>query len=86
MTPKFQQIINNILENMNAAGAGGVFGAPQAAIYNPPNATSTTDSYAPGDAKNLFGDVEKPKDKKKMKKWKKKMFPVMRRNLSAGEI
>lgn len=55
MASKFQQIIDNIMENMNVSGAGGSFGTPQQAVYNPPSDISSGDTYAPNNALNLFG-------------------------------
>lgn len=82
MYNKFQALFNNILENINAAGAGGSFGTPQQAVYDPANPVSG-DTYVPNDSRNIFGGVLPAKSKKgKKKNNKKKNKPlVIRRNL-----
>jgi hypothetical protein len=64
MASKFQQLIDNIMENMNAAGAGGALGTPQQAVYNPPSNVNSGDTYAPNNAMNLFGFPKVAKRKK----------------------
>jgi len=64
MASRFQQLIDNIMENMNAAGAGGVFGTPQQAVYNPPSNVNSGDTYAPNNAMNLFRFPKVTKRKK----------------------
>jgi hypothetical protein len=64
MASRFQQLIDNIMENMNASGAGGAFGTPQQAVYNPPSNINSTDSYAPNNSINVFGFPKMTKRKK----------------------
>ena len=82
MFKNFQALFNTILENINAAGAGGAFGTPQQAVYNPADPVSGN-TYAPNDNRNIFGGVLPAKGKKRSKKnSKKKVNPlVIRRNL-----
>lgn len=82
MYNKFQILFNTILENMNAAGAGGAFGTPQQAVFDPANPISGN-TYAPNDGRNLFGGVLPAKSKKRNKKNKKKKVKplVIRRTL-----
>ena len=47
MFKNFQALFNTILENINAAGAGGAFGTPQQAVYNPADPVS-------GNTNNIF--------------------------------
>lgn len=69
MFNKFQQLINSILENMNVSGAGGAFGTPAEASFNPPDNITSGDTIARGDARNIYGGVfTKSKKKKKSKK------------------
>lgn len=63
---KFEQKLKSITED-NSAGAGGAFGTPQ----ETPNMTSG-DTYARGDARNVFGG--------KLTKKKKKKTPIIRRS------
>lgn len=74
MFKKFQQLFDNIMEDMNAAGfPGGVFGD------GPGNVTTDPNIYA---AMSIAGkpSVKGPKKRKKSKKNSKK-FPIIRRNL-----
>lgn len=74
MFKKFQQLFDNIMEDMNAAGfPGGVFGD------GPGNVTTDPNIYA---AMSIAGkpSVKGPKKGKKSKKNSKK-FPIIRRNL-----
>jgi hypothetical protein len=64
MASRFQQLIDNIMESMNASGAGGSFGTPQQAVYNPPSNINSGDNYAPNNAMNLFGFPKITKRKK----------------------
>jgi hypothetical protein len=64
MASRFQQLIDNIMENMNASGAGGAFGTPQQAVYNPPSNINSGDTYAPNNAMNIFGFPKMAKRKK----------------------
>ena len=92
MFDKFQGLIKTILENVNASGAGGCFGTPQQAVYNPPTNINSTDSIATGDGRNIFAGVfpetkRKTKKGKKGKKINKKVSNtplVIRRNLQRG--
>ena len=49
---KFEEKLKNLQED-NSAGDGGAFGTPAEMIYNP-NHLVTGDTYARGDARNLF--------------------------------
>jgi len=76
MFPKFQHLYETVLKenefipSMNAASQ--VFGdVPDASPFS-------GDTYAPGDARNIF---DNPKNKKKKKK---KRFPLSRRALNNG--
>jgi|688.fasta_scaffold30120_9 hypothetical protein len=74
MFNKFQQLFDNIMEDMNAAGfPGGVFGD------GPGNVTTDPNIYA---AMSIAGkpSVKGPKKRKKSRK-KSKKFPIIRRNL-----
>jgi len=96
MPNKFQVLFNNIIENVAAGNmASNVFGTPQQAVYNPPSNIDSGNTYAPNDARNLFGAYEKNKRNRKLfnsKKPKKnigkkrptaaatkKMFPTITR-------
>ena len=87
MFKKFQALVINILENMNAAGAGGAFGTPQQAAYNPPTNVNSGDSIATGDGRNIFGGYLplETKNKKKSKKRNKKPL-IIRRKLSRKDM
>jgi|GEM_PF-2725116 len=74
----YADFFNKILREDMTAGDGGAFG-DTAKIFSDTNIT-TTDSYAPGDSRNMFGNNIKPdiqtrkktiKSKKKSKKTKK---------------
>jgi hypothetical protein len=78
MLNNFQALVNNILENMNAAGAGGSLGTPQEPVYNPPSNVNNSDSMARGDARYVYGGFSK-KGKNKSKKKNKSL--IIRRNL-----
>ncbi len=75
MFPQFQQAISEALS------VGVAFGTPIQPIYNPEQPVSS-DTYAPNDARNLFGSDESDKvGKKKRKKNLPKIFPkVVKRN------
>ncbi len=82
-TTKFAKYFYKIIEeDMTAAGAAGALG-PEAAGSFAPNASTSTDSYAPGDARvpKALGKVQRradvdPKKKKKKKKKAKKTKSV----------
>jgi hypothetical protein len=87
MLNKFQVLVKTILENINAAGAGGAFGTPQQAVYDPANPVSGN-TYAPNDNRNVTGAFFPAKGKKgKRKNNKKKVKPlVIRRNLPKNTL
>jgi hypothetical protein len=94
MLNKFQVLVNTILENMNAAGAGGSFGTPQQPVYSPDNPVSGN-TYAPNDNRNVTGaffPAKGTKGKKNGKKigkkiGKKKVKPlVIRRTLPSKAL
>jgi hypothetical protein len=66
---KFDEVYKKFCENMTT---GSVFGAGQ---NHPAEPGKSSDFYAPGDARNIFGNV----DKKKKKKAKKESINVIRR-------
>lgn len=74
MTKKFQQLINNILENLNLAGAGGVFGS--ANVYGDPEAFDNENTR---NVMAVAGKSSVSGPSKKRKKVKKKKPPVIRR-------
>jgi len=83
MFKNFQALFDNIMENVAAGNlAGNVFGTPQQAIYNPPSNIDSGDTYAPNDARNLFGAYDtkkrdrKPSNAKKMSKKIGKKHPT----------
>lgn len=80
MLNKFQTLVQELLEN-NAAGAGGAFGTPQQAVYNPPTDISTKDSLATGDARNVMAGIFPLQKRKGKKKSKTKKPLVIKRNL-----
>jgi hypothetical protein len=87
MFKKFQILVNTILENMNSAGAGGAFGTPQQASYNPPANVNSGDSIATGDGRNIFGGYLPLETKNKKKSKKKNKKPLMiRRKLSRKDM
>lgn len=65
MVSNFQQLVSRLLKESNTAGPGGCLGTPTQPIYDPNTQITSGDTYAPGDARNLFGGVSKPKKKKK---------------------
>jgi hypothetical protein len=77
---KFQQLVNQLMENMNAAGfPGGVFGDGPGNVVTDPNV------YA---AMSISGKASKlgPKKKKKKKKIKESQFPIIRRTLPKNDM
>ena len=68
---KFDKLINEILENVGGNTTGSVFGATQA---HPTQVGKSGDFYAPGDARNIFGNS---KSKKKKPKVIRRTFPGM---------
>jgi hypothetical protein len=87
MLNKFQVLVKTILENMNAAGAGGAFGTPQQPVYSPDNPVSGN-TYAPNDNRNVTGAYFPAKGTKKgTKKGKNKVKPlVIRRTLPKNTL
>jgi hypothetical protein len=85
MLKKFQALVNTILENMNAAGAGGSLGTPQEPVYNPPSNVNSSDSMARNDARNIYGGEFTVKKRKKGKKYKKSPL-IIRRNLPKKDL
>jgi len=83
---KFNKKIQEILEDMGAAAGAGVttgtaFGSGQA---HPANTGQSGDFYAPGDARNIWGNQAPKKRKSKFKAPKnnpgfKSKFKVIRR-------
>lgn len=84
MFNKFQQLVSYILEN-NASGAGGVFGTPSQAVYNPPTNVQSGDTIQPGDGRNIYGGVFLA-TKKKGKRRKKKTPLVIKRTLQRNAL
>lgn len=80
---KFQHLINQILEDINAAAfPGGVFGD------GPGNVTSDPNIYA---AMSIAGKPsltgpKKRKRRKKKKKIKESQFPIIRRTLPKNDL
>lgn len=63
-TSKFERYFKQrLLDEMTAgdAGVGGTGG------FSPPNNINSSDFYAPGDARNLFGKKRKPKVQRRNK-------------------
>ena len=90
MLNKFQVLVNTILENMNAAGAGGSFGTPQQPVYSPDNPVSGN-TYAPNDNRNVTGAFFPAKGTKRKKNGKKigkkKIKPlIIRRTLPSKAL
>lgn len=80
MFKKFQTLINSIMENMNAAGAGGVFGSPEigSEITNP--TSINPDGGYSSDVKTSMA-IAQPNKKSKKKKKKKTILYTARRNI-----
>jgi hypothetical protein len=72
MLNKFQVLVDSILEDV-AAGAGGAFGTPAQPVYNPASNISSGDTYAPNDARNLFGNLLPSTKKGKSNKLSKRL-------------
>jgi hypothetical protein len=72
-TGRFAKHFKKVLEEAMTAGAGGALG-PNAGGNFAPNASTSTDSYAPGDARvpKALGKVQSRLDSPKKKKKKKK--------------
>jgi hypothetical protein len=66
MFNKFQQLVNGLLKEMNAAGAGGAFGTPAEAAFNPPDNITSGDTIQRGDGRNIYGGIF-PQSKKRKK-------------------
>lgn len=87
-TKPFKNIVKDIRkikENSMASGAGSVFGQPQAN----PTPQFSSDWYASGDARNIFGgDIQgkKSKKSKKIKLRKQPLMPLMRRTMKNENI
>jgi hypothetical protein len=72
MSNKFQVLFNDIMENVAAGNmSSGVFGTPQQAVYGPPSNIDSADTYAPNDARNLFGAYDTKKRERKPSNAKK---------------
>lgn len=85
MFKKFQTLINNLMENMNTAGAGGVFGSPQAgAEITNPTSINPAGGYS-SDIKASMA-IAQPNKKAKKKKTPKSKFPIIRRNLPKKDL
>jgi len=65
----FSNIFSKILKEDNVAGVGGVFGSGPSVgtIFSPPDAISSADRYAPGDARIPFALGSKKRKGKKKK-------------------
>lgn len=86
MFNKFQATINNILENINAAGAGGAFGTPSAEniIPNPTTGKGYSDNVY---AAMSTAIPKTPKGKSKGKGRKKKpVLYIARRKLPKNDL
>ena len=72
-TGRFAKYFKKVLAEAMTAGAGGALG-PNAGGNFAPNASTSTDSYAPGDARvpKALGKVQSRLDSPKKKKKKKK--------------
>ena len=70
---EFNKLYNELLTELNIAGDGGVFGSADSMGHGG-SLTPSSDFYAPGDARNIFGGVKRKKKRKKRarKKHKKK--------------
>ncbi len=85
MFKNFQALFNNIIENVAAGNmATNVFGTPQQAIYNPPSNIDSADTYAPNDARNLFGAYDTKKKDRKPSNTKKISKKVGKKRPSAA--
>ena len=74
----FKDIVDDVMkENTLASGVGSVFGA-NAGDGSTWNNGQSGDTYATGDSRNLFGDIQGGKSKKKRKKTKT-IMPMVRR-------
>jgi hypothetical protein len=78
----FNKVYIKLLEDMTS---GAVFGPGQA---HAPVQGQSSDFYAPGDARNIWGGAPKPLKRKKhltkKKKLKKRKFPLIRRTFPGG--
>jgi|SaaInlStandDraft_2_1057019.scaffolds.fasta_scaffold176193_1 hypothetical protein len=91
MTLFERYFIRHLLQEDNTTATGGVWG-DGASIGQP--SPYSSDFYAPGDARNVFGSVTsktKKKKKKKRKSRKKKVgegpvISIQRRNLAKGSL
>jgi hypothetical protein len=85
MFKKFQTLIDTVMENVNAAGAGGVFGSPQAgAEITNPTSINPAGGYS-SDIKTSMA-VAQPNKRAKKKKTPKSKFPIIRRNLPKKDL
>lgn len=85
MINKFQTLVKNILEN-NAAGAGGVFGSPEAGfeISNP--TSINPDKGYTDNIKAAMATSQPNKPAKKKKKKKKSVLYIARRPLNKKDL
>jgi hypothetical protein len=87
-TSKFAKYFYKVIEeDMTAAGAAGALG-PEAAGSFAPNASTSTDSYAPGDARvpKALGKVQRRADVDPKKKKKKKKKAKKTKSIFSGQI
>ena len=74
----FNKVYIKLLEDMTS---GSVFGANQA---QPAQVGKSGDFYAPGDARNIWGNVDTKRSKKKKKKINGEAVPLIRRTFPGG--
>jgi hypothetical protein len=73
MSTKFQQLLDQIYENLNCAGAGGSFG--------PTNVYGNPEEFAKQDTKASMSIAGSKIAKSKQKKLKSKKTPIIKRKL-----
>ena len=91
----FEKYFSQILQEDNITGGGGVWGGGDSIGQPTP---FSSDFYAPGDARNIFGAGQASKKKSKKRKSKKRkgnrkkkmgegpLIPVQRRKMSNGGL
>lgn len=78
---KFQHLINQILENMNAAAfPGGAFGSGPGDVVTDPNIKA---AMSIAGKSSLIGPKKR---KRKKKKIKESQFPIIRRTLPKNDL
>lgn len=73
MSTKFQQLLDQIYENLNSAGAGGSFG--------PTNVYGNPEEFDKQDTKAAMSVAGSTISKNKRKKLKSKKIPIIKRRL-----